>query len=443
MSTTAISSTAGAHVGPAFLRQTLIPLSLLLVCPPFVLVLWYTHTQLGGSLAALLERFAADGAAATLGSIWAPHILGSPTAWAILGVFALVQLVLMRVLPGGTVYGPVTPTGQVPEYKDNGLLAFALTQGGYLGLAAAGLFPASLLYNHLGDLLGALNLFSLLFCLGLYLKGRYAPSSPDHGLSGNPIFDYYWGTELYPRVAGWDIKQFTNCRFGMMIWPTLLLSYAAAQHERHGLSDAMVVAVGLQLVYIAKFFWWESGYLRSLDIMHDRAGFYICWGCLVWVPSVYTASTLYLVDHPIALGVWAPVIFAAGVAAIAINYLADRQRQLVRATGGECTIWGRKPELITARYTTTTGERKSNVLLASGWWGVARHFHYVPEVAAAFLWTLPGGFNHLLPWFYVIFLTILLTDRAFRDDARCARKYGEDWARYCARVPWRILPGVV
>lgn len=29
---------------------------------------------------------------------------------------------------------------------------------------------------------------------------------------------------------------------------------------------------------------WETGYLSTIDIMHDRAGYYICWGCLVWVP---------------------------------------------------------------------------------------------------------------------------------------------------------------
>ena len=28
--------------------------------------------------------------------------------------------------------------------------------------------------------------------------------------------------------------------------------------------------------------------------MHDRAGYYICWGCLVWVPSVYTSPALFL-----------------------------------------------------------------------------------------------------------------------------------------------------
>ena len=177
----------------------------------------------------------------------------------------------------------------------------------------------------------------------LYVKGRFAPSSSDHGTSGNPVFDYYWGTELYPRILGWDVKMFTNCRFGMMAWPLILVSFAAKQAETVGLSDSMAVAVGLQLVYIAKFYWWETGYLRSLDIMHDRAGFYICWGCLVWVPSIYTSSTLYLVGHPNHLG-WplAALIFVLGTASIFMNYAADAQRQRVRATDGETTVWGKR-----------------------------------------------------------------------------------------------------
>jgi len=32
------------------------------------------------------------------------------------------------------------------------------------------------------------------------------------------------------------------------------------------------------------------------------AGFYIVWGCLVWVPSVYTSPALFLVNHPVDLG---------------------------------------------------------------------------------------------------------------------------------------------
>ena len=59
-------------------------------------------------------------------------------------------------------------------------------------------------------------------------------------------------------------------RFGMMGWPVVLLSYAARQAQDGGLSDSMFVSVTLQLVYIAKFFLWESGYMCSIDIMHDK-----------------------------------------------------------------------------------------------------------------------------------------------------------------------------
>ena len=101
------------------------------------------------------------------------------------------------------------------------------------------------------------RLFSLCFCLLLF-KGLFSPSSTDHGSSGASLFDYYWGTELYPRLFGWDVKLFTNCRFGMMSWPILLFSFAAKQVALYGfLSDSMCVAVFLQFVYITKFFIWE------------------------------------------------------------------------------------------------------------------------------------------------------------------------------------------
>ena len=125
---------------------------------------------------------------------------------------------------------------------------------------------------------------------------------------------------------------------------------------------------------------------------------------------------------------------------VAINYAADRQRQSFRASDGKCTIWGQRPEFIVAHYVTEKGEPKQSLLLTSGWWGLARHFHYVPEILGALVWTLPVGFTTLAPYFYVIYLTVLLVDRAFRDDARCASKYSNDWRKYRARVPSLIVP---
>lgn len=180
-----------------------------------------------------------------------------------------------------------------------------------------------------------------------------------------------------------------------------------------------------------------------MDIAHDRAGFYICWGCLVWVPSIYTSPGMYLVKQPVNLGLQlALYILVAGLLCIYINYDCDRQRQEFRRTNGKCTVWGKTPSKIVAAYTTTSGEKKTSLLLTSGWWGLARHFHYVPEILAAFFWSVPALFNHFIPYFYVIFLTILLFDRAKRDDDRCKAKYGKYWKLYCEKVPYRIIPGV-
>ena len=427
------------------LRNTLFPLFLILACPPTAIIIWYTNTALGGSLHALLALILKDGFFTTLYHIWKPVFLGTKAGWTIISVFMLTQLILMRVIPGKRFLGPITPTNHVPVYKSNGVFCYLITLAlFYIGAYPCHFFSPTIVYDHFGGILGALNIFSLCFCLLLYLKGRLAPSSSDAGSCGNFIFDYYWGTELYPRIIGWDIKMFTNCRVGMMGWPLIILSFAAKQSQLYGLSNSMLIALLIQLVYVTKFFWWETGYLRSLDIMHDRAGYYICWGCLVWVPAVYTSPILYLVNHPHYLNtVSATIILLFGVSSVFINYFADAQRQKVRATNGRCKVWGKKPSIIVAEYETAQGDSKKSILLASGWWGISRHFHYLPEIMAAFFWTLPALFEHALPYFYVVFLTILLIHRSLRDEQRCLEKYGEYWKEYCKRVPNQIFPTVI
>lgn len=427
------------------LRNTLGPLALILLCPPTAILFWYTNTELNGSFYNLWKLFLEQGVFQTIYTIWMPLFFGSVTAWKILGIYSAVQLIFMKWMPGKTFLGPLTPQGNTPVYKANGPATFFVTLLlFYISAYPLHLFSPTIIYDHFGELLGALNIFSLFFCAFLLFKGTFYPSSTDSGSSGNVVFDYYWGTELYPRIFGWDIKMFTNCRFGLLGWALIILSFAAKQQELYGLSDSMIVAVTLQLLYIAKFFFWETGYLSSLDIMHDRAGYYICWGCLVWVPGIYTSSTLYLVNHPNHLGVvWASLCLGLGALCIMINYFADRQRQRVRVTQGDCKIWGKNPLLIPASYVTEKGDKKNSLLLASGWWGISRHFHYVPEILGALFWTLPALFENFSPYFYVLFLTILLVDRAFRDDLRCSTKYKEDWNRYCQKVPYKIIPFVI
>lgn len=416
-------------------------LSLLSFTPPFVILMWYTNVHADGSILKTFNHLRENGLQGLI-DIWP-----KPTAIAgkLIICYAIFEAALQLLLPGKTVEGPISPTGHRPVYKANGMAAYAVTLITYISLWWFGIFNPAIVYDHLGEIFSTLIFGSLVFCVLLYIKGHVAPSSTDSGSSGNIIVDFYWGMELYPRIGKhFDIKVFTNCRFGMMSWAVLAVTYCIKQHEEYGrVSDSMLVNTILMLVYVTKFFWWEAGYWNTMDIAHDRAGFYICWGCLVWVPSIYTSPGMYLVKQPVNLGLQLSLyILVAGLLCIYINYDCDRQRQEFRRTNGKCTVWGKTPSKIVAAYTTTSGEKKTSLLLTSGWWGLARHFHYVPEILAAFFWSVPALFNHFIPYFYVIFLIILLLDRAKRDDDRCKAKYGKYWKLYCEKVPYRVIPGI-
>ena len=94
---------------------------------------------------------------------------------------------------------------------------------------------------------------------------------------------------------------------------------------------------------------------------------------MVWVPSMYTIHTYFLVEHPVLLSLPITLLMLfAGVASIWINYDCDRQRQEFRATQGRAKIWGREPQFVVARYKTEDGQDRESLLLTSGWWGLAR-----------------------------------------------------------------------
>ena len=424
--------------------RNLTVLSVILATPPAAILFWYTSQNLDGSFTNLFHFFTEHGFFKGLYTIWAPVFWGSGTAWAIIGIFAAVELVLMKILPGKTIYGPVTPRGYRPVYKNNGFSAFLISLALFwlFGFQLE-VFNPVIIYDHFGEILGALNVFSLLFCLLLYFKGLYRPSTPDSGSSGNPLFDYYWGTDLYPHIAGINVKHFANCRFGMMSWPLLIIAFAAKQQQLYGLSDSMIVSVVLQLIYVGIFFYYESGYFKTMDIQEDRAGYYLIWGVMVWVPAVYTLTAHYLVLHPIHIGpVYASVLIVIALLGFYSKTNMNRQRINVREHGGNYRIWGHTARIVRARYTDDKGHPRESILLVDGWWGITRHFHYVGEIIGALCWSLPALFENFMPYFYVVYLTILLLHRARRDDVKCRLKYGKYWDEYCKKVPYKVIPGI-
>jgi len=441
--TTNVTATTATKPCPSkvvyYFRTVMVPLTVIVLCPVLNVLLWMICRFYDGSLPAFLHASSSSSFSALVIRHWPQPDLMTV---ALVSTYAIVEALLMIIIPGARHKGPITPAGNQPTYKLNGIGCYLATTAILLAAFYSGVLPLPLVYDQLGKILLFLSIEAFALCFVLYFKGLYFPSSTDAGSSGNFVWDFYWGTELHPQIFNFNIKQYCNCRLGMMGWHVLLFCFAAKQYDMLGyVSNSMVASILIQEIYIFKFFVWESGYFGSIDIMHDRFGFYICWGVLCWIAGVYTLVGQYLVRHPTQLSPFQFfLVVGLGIFFIWANYDADAQRQLVRDTKGNCKIWGSTPKTLVAKYNTTDGKEHQTLLLLSGWWGIARHAHYITEILLSLMWTIPVGVNHSLPYFYVVYLSILLLDRAYRDEQKCYSKYGNYWKQYCAQVPYSIIP---
>jgi 7-dehydrocholesterol reductase len=254
----------GAGILPG--REAFGPLFLMAVTPCFSIIFYHVCSFWNGDFRRFALSVLADKRSFfdQLYSIWPDP--WDKTTWQMIGSFLVFQLVIMRVLPGRRFEATITPTGHRPVYKDNGMLAYISTLAVLVALDFWDIFPMARVYDKFGNILSSMNVFALLFCFMLLIKGYVAPTSTDSGTTGSLITDFYWGMELYPRIAGWDVKQFTNCRAGMMFWAVAITCFCYKNMELNGgnLQVGLAVSVALQLVYISKFYYWEMGYMYVL-----------------------------------------------------------------------------------------------------------------------------------------------------------------------------------
>lgn len=396
--------------------------------PTVVYYLWISMRYHGGAL--LLPRSLAE-----LRGLVAELPLPTWRAAAIYMTWVLAQLALQLFAPGRQYPGATLDDGRRLKYRLNGWFAWWVTLLCVLVLVWRRVIPATLLYDELGPLLSVINLASLLFAIYLHcfpLLHREAASERGRG----PLFrDFFAGVVLNPRLGSLDLKFFCESRPGLILWVLIDLSMAAKQIELHGrLSAPMLLVCIFHFFYVADYFLHEDAILSTWDIRHERFGFMLSWGCLVWVPFTFSLQAQYLVTHGHDLSIPAIVgIVALNAGGYFLFRSANLQKHRFRQSPSS-PIWGKRPTFIrTARGTQ---------LLTSGFWGIARHLNYTGDLMMGLAWCLPCKFGHVLPYFYFIYFSILLIHRERRDDQHCASRYGADWDEYRRKVPWRMIPGL-
>ncbi|HEY3452050.1 MAG TPA: DUF1295 domain-containing protein [Myxococcales bacterium] len=289
------------------------------------------------------------------------------------------------------------------------------------------------LFDQVAPLLVAANAVVLVFCAVMAVLARGQSTQEER--AQNWVEKYVLGAALNPRTKSFDWKYFCESRPGMILWLLIDLSAAWAQHARTGqVSAATGLVVGFQALYVIDYFVVEEAILSTWDIQHEGFGFILGWGCLVWIPFTFSLQAVYLAHHPVDLPVWA--VAGIGLLNCAGYYLfrsSNLQKNEFRR-GRKTEIWGKPAQFIQTKRGTK--------LLVSGWWGIARHANYLGDLMMGLAWCLATGVDRVVPYFYIVYFTVLLVHREWRDGRHCARKYGEDWKAYTARVRWRILPGV-
>lgn len=427
---TGIETVTAAGVGgaPTSTRRTATPFNvaatavLLLALMPLVYYLWmclaFNHGEPMLPSAALLDHLP----------------MPTPISVGILVGWFVWQIVLQIFAPGRWVEGPLLADGTRLKYKMNGWFTWWFTWAALTGGVALHLFPPTILADQFGPLLTTMNLAVALFCVYLYWHGKTLKTA-DERRSGNALYDFWLGTALNPRIGSFDLKLFCEARPGLIGWVAIDFSLAAKQAQLHGsVTLPMILVCVFHFSYIADYYYHEEAILSTWDIKHENFGWMLCWGDLVWVPFTYTIQAYYLVEHSHNLPWWSALgIVLLNIVGYAVFRGANLQKHKFRKDPSS-PIWGKPADYIkTAR---------GSLLLVSGWWGMARHMNYFGDLLMGLAWCLPCLFASPLPYFYIIYFTILLVHRERRDHDMCAVRYGQDWEAYCTRVPYRLIPGI-
>eukprot|EP00636_Phaeomonas_parva_P008670 CAMPEP_0118888082 /NCGR_PEP_ID=MMETSP1163-20130328/25536_1 /TAXON_ID=124430 /ORGANISM="Phaeomonas parva, Strain CCMP2877" /LENGTH=431 /DNA_ID=CAMNT_0006826645 /DNA_START=268 /DNA_END=1563 /DNA_ORIENTATION=+ len=384
-----------------------------------------------------------EGLTGDFGGLYSAYAMGLFMMW------MAGQVVLERILPGEAALGVELKDKSRLSYVLSGHLQFWATLAvllfgaveyadadGDLRFIKFTSLPLSLIYDHYLGLITASVIFSFGLSTYLYATSLTKPmvKLADGGQTGNVVYDFFIGRELNPRIFDFDLKVFCELRPGLIGWAVINLGCAFKQYENLGYLTAPMLLVNLfQGLYVWDALYYERAILTTMDVTTDGFGFMLAFGDLAWVPFTYSLQARYLVDHDPGL---------SSAALLCIVLLKVVGYTIFRGANSQKDAFRRDPNSTTVAHLKTMDTKRGRKLLISGWWGVARKINYTGDWLMGLSWCLLCGFDTIIPYFYAIYFGVLLVHRAIRDDHMCGQKYGDDWAKYKAHVPYAFIPYV-
>lgn len=390
-----------------------------------------------------------DKITAQLPSTWdqVSELVFDKKCWAAYLTWFSVLAVLDIYAPGKDMEGTKLRDGSTLPYRINGLsmsgMLVTLLLARLWRLDNYYLPELRFLYQNQFKLICVTIVFSFAMANFVYIYSFLPLSKPNkagtkekiltlNGNTGNPIYDWFIGRELNPRIGPWDIKLFCELRPGMLLLFVLNLACAHEQYHTSGrVTDSMIIVNVLQAFYIFDGVLNEEGCLTMIDVVSDGFGFMLAFGDLAWLPWSYSLQARFLASpqNQVELGpVKSFLIVALSAVGYYIFHSANQQKSDFKN--------GKLDHL--ESIDSPTGSK----LLVDGWWKRSQHINYFGDWLIGWSWCLPTGFLTVYTYFYVLYFATLLVHRQMRDDAKCLAKYGKSWEEYKKRVPYKIVPYV-
>lgn len=213
-------------------------------------------------------------------------------------------VLLDYIVPGKPMKGVKLRDNTQLDYKINGLpfisllLLAEIARYSYYGE----LPELEFIYNNQLSLTIVCILFSFILSVFVYIQsfvplsytngfGTHEKILAEPGNTGNPIYDWFIGRELNPRIGSWDIKLFCELKPGLILWLLINTSCAYHQYKTMGtVSDSLLLICGLQGFYIFDGVLNEEGVLTMMDIVTDGFGYMLAFGDLALVPWSYSVQ---------------------------------------------------------------------------------------------------------------------------------------------------------
>lgn len=370
-------------------------------------------------------------------------------AWAMYWGFFTFELACYCLMPG--VWGKGKPLrhegGRQLDYYCSGMTSFYLTIAIAIGLHVSGLMPLYTIIDEFGPIMSVAIISGFMLSFIFYFSAHWR--GVQHRITGNPIYDFFMGVELNPRLFGiLDFKMFFEVRVPWYTLFLLTLATAARQWETYGyVSGELGVLLMAHFLYANACAKGEELIITTWDMYYEKLGFMLTFWNLAGVPMTYCHCTLYMANHHPSEYAWSkPTLVLFYTSYIFVYWVwdsANSQKNRFRAMErGKMVMRTTFPQVpYQTLYNPRTIETEvGDKILVDGWYGKARKLHYTCDVYFSNVWGLICGFNSPFPWFYAFFFTCMIIHRARRDIEKCRKKYGAAWTQYEKEVPYLFIP---